>query len=648
MHADKKVTYMNKLLCVFCSLMLFMGCNKPSMKVELDTYEHDIEREPKATYELLKGKKPATAEDRARHTLLTIKAKNLAYVPLEARDTVAVMKAIGYYLKQRDAKQVMLGYYLLGSIYRDIGDAPRGVEAFTKVVENADTTKEDCDYRLMARAEGQKSDLQMLQNILAEALASSNRAEYYSWQARDTAYAFDCAFESIGINALMQNFSPLINHAPQLINRCISLGDTLLAVRKMVSFAWNYLQIDMVDEAAKMITLYDHHNGRGYPIYYGTKGELFLAQHLPDSAEWCFRKELEASDWNNRQTAYRGLKKVFELQHQTDSALKYATFQCEAVDSDYQQKVSEDIVRMEQLYNYEAEKEKVRLSEDRQQQLKWMAGLAGLGLLVVALTAYAGIRSQRERHRRKLLQQQNESSRLKAQLADKERALAQEEARRKEAEGKAAQLETYVMEVSTELKQLERERDEMQQRLSTFKKEQENGRDKMDSDPARIHELEQQLQQKDKDIQEVKQEVERKKKELLAQQEMMDQMQSTIEEFREEARSMENYGDAVQQMRRQLKDKKHATVRNWQALQKQVVKLHPTFVKSMRTQVAPLLESELRIAMLIKMGFQPREIALLMDRSPQMVSMSRRRLYAKAFGKEPEDLKDVDEWIMEI
>lgn len=33
---------------------------------------------------------------------------------------------------------------------------------------------------------------------------------------------------------------------------------------------------------------------------------------------------------------------------------------------------------------------------------------------------------------------------------------------------------------------------------------------------------------------------------------------------------------------------------------------------------------------------------------PQMVSMSRRRLYAKAFGKEPEDLKDVDEWIMGI
>lgn len=628
--------------------MLFMGCNKPSMKAELAIYERDIEREPKATYELLKGKKPATAEDWARHALLTIKAKNLAYVPLEARDTVAVMKAIGYYLKQRDAKQVMLGYYLLGSIYRDIGDAPRGVEAFTKVVENADTTKEDCDYRLMARAEAQKSDLQRLQKILTEALKSSSRAEYYSWKGKDTLYALDNKYGSICIYALNGDYQSLLHESSYLLEKCLAFGDSLLAAKWASSFAWFYLQIDMTDDASEMLQLYDRYNGRPYPMYYGTKGELYLAQQQPDSAEWCFRKELEATDWNNRQTAYRGLKKVFELQHLTDSALKYATLQCEAVDSDYQQKVSEDIVRMEQLYNYEAEKEKVRLSEDRQQQLKWMAGLAGLGLFVVALTAYAGIRSQRERHRRKLLQQQNESSRLKAQLADKERALAQEEARRKEAEGKAAQLKTYVMEVSTELKQLERERDEMQQRLSTFKKEQENNRDKMDSDPARIHELEQQLQQKDKDIQEVKQEVERKKKELLAQQEMMDQMQSTIEEFREEARSMENYGDAVQQMRRQLKDKKHATVRNWQALQKQVVKLHPTFVKSMRTQVAPLLESELRIAMLIKMGFQPREIAQLMDRSPQMVSMSRRRLYAKAFGKEPEDLKDVDEWIMGI
>lgn len=639
---------MNKLLCVFCSLMLFMGCNSSSMKVELDTYEQDIEREPRATFELLKGKQPVASEDRARHALLLIKAKNLAYERLEAQDSVGIMEAIGYYQKKRDTKQVMLGYYLLGSIYRDLGDAPRGIEAFNRVIEYADTTNADCDYQLMARAEAQKSDLQRLQKILTEALNSTCRAEYYSWKAKDTLYALDNRYGLICIYALNGNYQKVINESPRLIKQCLGLGDSLLAAKWASSFAWFYLQNGMKEDALKMLQLYERYDGRSYPMYYGTKGELFLAQHQPDSAEWCFREELKATDWNNRQTAYRGLKKVFELRHQTDSALKYATLQCEAVDSDYQHKVSEDIVRMEQVYNYEAEKEKVRQGEIRQQRMKWVAGLAGLVAIIVALSAFISFRLLRDRHRRNLLIQKNESERLKTQLAEKEKELAQEESKRREAESRAAKTETNVLEISTQLQQLEHEREELQRTLETLKAVQLNDNEPPSDQKERIQELEQQLRERDKDIKDVQNEMERKKRELLTQQEMMDKMESTIEEYREEARSMENYGDGVQQMRHQLTERKHATVRNWQALQKQVVKLHPTFIKAMRAQVMPLLESELRIAMLIRMGFQPSEIAQLMDRSPQMVSMSRRRLYTKAFGKEPEELKDVDDWIIGI
>lgn len=639
---------MNKLLYVFCSLLLFMGCNRPSMKAELAIYEQDIEREPKATYELLKNKQPVTSEDQAHHALLLIKAKNLAYITLEGKDTIDVLNAINYYRKHQNTERVMQGYYLLGSIYRDLGDAPRGVEAFTKVVEFADTTNADCDYRLMARAEAQKSDLQRLQKILPEAQNSTCRAEYYSWKAKDTLYALDNRYGLICINALNGNYQNVINESPNLINKCLGLGDSLLAAKWASSFAWFYLQNGMKEDALKMLRLYERYDGTPYPMYYGTKGELYLAQHQPDSAEWCFRKELEATDWNNRQTAYRGLKKVFELRHLTDSALKYATLQCEAVDSDYQHKVSEDIVRMEQVYNYEAEKEKVRQGEIRQQRMKWMAELAGLVAIIVALTAFISFRSLRDRHRRNLLLQKNESERLKTKLAEKEKELAQEESKRREAESRAAQMETNVLEISTELQQLEQEREEMHRTLDALKAVQPNNDEPQGEQMERIQDLEEQLRERDKDIRDVQDELERKKRELLAQQETMDQMQSTIEEYRVEAQLMENYGEGVQQMRRQLKDQKHATVRNWMALQKQVVKLHPTFVKSMHEQVSPLMEGELRVAMLIKMGFQPREIAQLMDRSPQMVSMTRRRLYMKAFGTTPKDLKDVDEWIKGI
>ncbi len=645
LRTDKKDLCMNRHLYALCFLFLLMGCTKPSMKDELDTYERDIEREPKATYELLKVKEPSTSEDRAHHALLLIKAKNLAYIPLEGKDTLDVLNAINYYRKHRDTERIMQGYYLLGSIYRDLGDAPRGVEAFNRVIEFADTTDASCDYRIMARAEAQKSDLQELQKVRPQAIKSSNKAEYYALKARDTSYAIQVAFGTIGLHSMNGNNQPMIKRVQPLIQKCMDEGDTILALYQSIGFAWEFLRIGMEEEANNIIQLYEMYDGTPYPMYFGTKGELYLAQHQLDSAEWCFRKELEATDWNNRQTAYRGLKKVFELRHLTDSALKYATLQCEAVDSDYKHKVSEDIVRMEQVYNYEVEKEKVRQSEVRQQRMKWMAELAGLVAIIVALTAFISFRLLRDRHRRNLLLQKNESERLKTQLAEKEKELAQEESKRREAESRAAQMETNVLEINTELQQLEHEREELHQVLDALKGGGQSDSETSVNQAERILELEEQMRQKDKDIQEVEKEVERKKKELFAQQEMMDRMQSTIEEYREEAQSMENYGEGVQQMRRQLKEKKHATVRAWMALQKQVVKLHPTFVKSMREQVSPLMEGELRVAMLIKMGFQPSEIALLMDRSPQMVSMTRRRLYMKAFGKNPEDLKDVDEWI---
>ena len=212
---------MKRLFYIVCCLFLVMGCNDPSIKDELDTYEKGLETNPEATYQILKDAEPVTQEDKARLALLTIKAKNLAYVPLEGKDTINVLDAIDYYQRKRDTDQVMLGYYLLGSIYRDLGDAPRGVEAFQKVIEVADTTKEDCNYRLMARAEAQKSDLEELQKVRPKAIESSYKAEYYSWKARDTTYAIQVAFETIGLHFLNGNKQPLIQQAPNLIQNCL-------------------------------------------------------------------------------------------------------------------------------------------------------------------------------------------------------------------------------------------------------------------------------------------------------------------------------------------------------------------------------------------------------------------------------------------
>lgn len=564
----KKVSIMNRFISIFCCVFLLIGCKERSIKSDLDVYESNLEKTPKAVYEILTGLQPTNDGDRARHALLTIKAKNLAYIPLEGKDTITILDAIDYYQRRRDSEQVMLGYYLLGSIYRDLGDAPRGVEAFTRVIEVADTTRKDCNYRLMARAEAQKSNLQSAQSVLPKAIESLYHAEYYSWEARDTSFAFDNAFGRIGLQSLAQNNLPFTEELPQLILKCLEYKDTAMVVKYSVAFAWSYLQIKRVSEASRMIELYDKHNGTPYPIYYGTKGELYLARHQVDSAERCFRKELKATDWNNRQTAYRGLKKVFEQRHQADSALKYATLQCDAVDSDYYHKVSDAIIQMEHVYNYETAKEQARRSEMAKQRMRWTIGWIVMAMAVAALAALLAFRTYRDRQRRRLLQEEAKNEAIRAQLAEKDKQLALEENRRM--------------------------------------------------------------------------------KKLLDYQKKMEGMQATIEEFREEARSLDALGDGVRQMRKQLESGKHASIRNWEALQHQVVRLHPDFVKTLRKEINPLQANDLHLALLIKMGFKPSEIAVLMDKSPSSISMARTRLYAKRFGTNPPTPEALDEWIEEI
>lgn len=108
-------------------------------------------------------------------------------------------------------------------------------------------------------------------------------------------------------------------------------------------------------------------------IYYA-KGRVLAASGQLDSAEYFFRKELEVQDWNNRQAAYRGLRMLFEQKGLADSVCKYAPLQCDAVDSSYQEKLSQDLQNLHELYDYnrlqaENSQKELQLQESRRKAL---------------------------------------------------------------------------------------------------------------------------------------------------------------------------------------------------------------------------------------------------------------------------------------
>jgi tetratricopeptide (TPR) repeat protein len=91
----------------------------------------------------------------------------------------------------------------------------------------------------------------------------------------------------------------------------------------------------------------------GREIYYYHKGIYCLATCQYDSAEYYFRKELRlGKDFNNQNSASRGLSLLFQKTHRPDSAAKYALYSYEMNDSMHFHKYAHEISRMRTLYDY--------------------------------------------------------------------------------------------------------------------------------------------------------------------------------------------------------------------------------------------------------------------------------------------------------
>ena len=96
-------------------------------------------------------------------------------------------------------------------------------------------------------------------------------------------------------------------------------------------------------EVARYFEEYERHSGffdsignieKGREVYYYAKGRYFLISGQLDSAEYYFRKELRTGqDFNNQNCGSRGLARLYQQKHMSDSAAKYFAYSYDMNDS---------------------------------------------------------------------------------------------------------------------------------------------------------------------------------------------------------------------------------------------------------------------------------------------------------------------------
>ena len=295
------------------------------------------------------------------YQLVYAKGMNKGYVDFT---TDSLMKEIvDYYDNHGTCQQQMLAHYLLGCVYRDLGDSPASLSCYNDAVEKVDTTSSDCDYKLLTRVYEQQGALFLSQSMPQNALSAYQKAEKYAWIAKDTLSAV-LSYEHLGnIYEYMDNMNKVIEVYENASRRYRQYGYPVQAARALGGAIQALILTKQYAKAKKYMDVFEAESGYfqkdscysyiNYSHYYYLKGLYCLESHS-DSAKYWFTKCQEFAKTNNNKSFSAYAWYLYYIKHQQmDSVAKYSE-QAFAYNDSANLDMERDLMqKMQAIYDYD-------------------------------------------------------------------------------------------------------------------------------------------------------------------------------------------------------------------------------------------------------------------------------------------------------
>ncbi len=393
---------MNKARVILIYMLIFMSLSSCSNR----KYEQTITRadnlmelsqdSARSALAILDSIRPDLSKmgksTKMRYQLVYAKGMNKGYVDFT---TDSLMKEIvDYYDNHGTCQQQMLAHYLLGCVYRDLGDSPAALSCYNDAVEKADTASKDCDYKLLTRVYEQEGALFLSQSMPQNALSAYQKAEKYAWIAKDTLSAV-LSYEHLGnIYEYMDNKNKVIEVYENASRRYRQYGYPVQAARALGGAIQALILTKQYAKAKKYMDVFEAESGYfqkdscysyiNYSHYYYLKGLYSLESHS-DSAKYWFTKSQECAKTNNNKSFSAYAWYLYYIKHQQmDSVAKYSE-QAFAYNDSANLDMERDLMqKMQAIYDYDRWKNVAHNEEVK-------ATRANLTLLVSILVSFSVI-----------------------------------------------------------------------------------------------------------------------------------------------------------------------------------------------------------------------------------------------------------------
>ena len=513
-------------------------------------------------------------ETRMYYGLLTTKAQDKKFIRHESDSLMK--KVVRFYESYGDKEKRMEAYYYLGSVYRDMKDAPRAVAAFQQA---ADVGENSQRYDVLGRIYEQMGTLLAYQSLYEEALKIYKISYAYNLK-REAGPGLVYALRDQGRMYESLNRLDSAEYYYQAAYKKAFEINNQRAINSISKELGNvYLDWGELDSAKNIFS--------GIPelkndaIYLRALAKIYELTSQPDSAEFYYLKTLQKGIRNQniyqKSNSYEALAKLEAHKGNYHSAFDYAQKSLALEDSIKKMTRTEAIGKINALYNYRhTEKENQQLlweNEHKQNQVYLL--IIGLLIIIGATLLYTNY----TRKQKRLAQEQAKRlSMLKDEQYKNSRACILEN------EKKIAQLETL-------LQQTEGENNVLKELIQSQKALLEISNQKIEMGLNEKGCLELSLRQ------------------------------SEIYQL---------FHQAVHQ-----EDKlKSISIDSWKQLQNMIDITYNNFTEQLYALYPQISEHELRICYLIKIQIPTKNIAQTLNRSLSAISNSRVRLYKKIHGKE--------------
>lgn len=508
-------------------------------------------------------------ETQMYHALLSIKAKDKLYIT-HTTDSL-IRKIVRFYESYDDADKLMEAYYYLGSVYRDMNEAPHAIEAFQQAFDIGKDSKRD---DILGRTYGQMGTLFAHQGMYVEAMDAYKKAYGYSLILNDHKGIVITSQDMARIFNLTNRPDSAIYYYGLSHKKAIEKGYKSIENNILIELGCIYVNQGKYDSAKIMFAKTSTIENDGNALL--GLGEIHLNASRTDSATYYFNKAIQSDNINVMESGYLSLSKIEARKGNYPTALDYAYKSLELADSIRRITRTEAVSKIHSLYNDQrTRKENLELIKENEKRKIhiYQLALILLGIASMALWSFYYLKRK------------------------KEAAIAQEK--------KLYQLKTQQYANSLDFIEENKQKiNELEDLLHQAKSQKDT--------------LQKQLIQARKELLEIsnqKIQTSRNEKELLE----LSFKKSDIYQYFHEIQNNENLKTAENK---------------WTELRAAIDATYPNFTTQLYALYPQLSALELQICCLIKISTQVKDIARLVGRSTSAITASRIRLYKKIHGKE--------------